>query len=107
MLIIMALLQGVEIKEKFGCIIEFTTEQKVIIKDKFCIIFKDKEHYFEAIDIKVGGKDLIIKAKEVGYWGNYFNRMKDLDLRDLIALEVYPITREEKIAEINQQSGWC
>lgn len=70
---------------------------------------KHKEHYFKVINVKVdrSDKDLLrILAKETGYWWSRFDNIKKSNIGELVGLGVCEITDEDKIREINKQSGW-
>ncbi len=66
-----------------------------------------ENHYFEVTDILINGKNLEVKAIEVGYWCNKFDRKNDFDLRNLIGLELTKVEDLTTIKKINEMSVWC
>lgn len=76
--------------------------------DLFEIKLYDKYYYFEAESIKVIGELLEVQAVETGYWADKLSNLKqDIDLRDIIDIEVFPIKDEAKIKQIHEASCWC
>lgn len=90
-----------------GFYIDFISTENVIKDDMFKIVYEDKSHYFKATDISIVDKNLKISARETGYWGNKFDRMSDLDIRNLIDLPIIKETDENIIANIRTQSTYC
>ena len=80
-----------------GIYITFNSSDNIKKNDLFEIKLYDKYYYFEAESIKVIGKLLEVQATETGYWANKLSNLKqDIDLRDVIDVEVFPIKDEKK-----------
>ena len=80
-----------------GIYITFNSSDNIKKNDLFEIKLYDKYYYFEAESIKVIGKLLEVQATETGYWANKLSNLKqDIDLRDAIDVEVFPIKDEKK-----------
>lgn len=91
-----------------GIYITFNSSDNIKKNDLFEIKLYDKYYYFEAESIKVIGKLLEVQATETGYWANKLSNLKqDIDLRDVIDVEVFPIKDEKKIAQIRDAACWC
>lgn len=100
-------IQNVEMSEKNGVTITFTSYDPVNIGSKLFILLHGMEHYFEVKNITVNEKNIRLfhyKAKEVGSWYRRFEKMKDFDIRNLLNVELHEITNIDKIKEINKQS---
>jgi len=84
-------IENVEMQDKIGVtIIEISSNKIIPIRSKLILLYDNKEHYFEVINVRTRNTFLHIKAKEIGYWCDRFNseRMKNLDIRQLIGLEI-------------------
>lgn len=91
-----------------GIYITFNSGDNVKKNDLFEIKLYNKYYYFEAESIKVIGELLEVQAVETGYWADELSNLKqDIDLRDIIDIEVFPIKDEAKIKQIHEASCWC
>lgn len=91
-----------------GIYITFNSGDNAKKNDLFEIKLYDKYYYFEAESIKVIGELLEVQAVETGYWADKLSNLKqDIDLRDIIDIEVFPIKDEAKIKQIHEASCWC
>lgn len=91
-----------------GIYITFNSGDNVKKNDLFEIKLYNKYYYFEAESIKVIGELLEVQAVETGYWADKLSNLKqDIDLRDIIDIEVFPIKDEAKIKQIHEASCWC
>jgi ABC-type uncharacterized transport system substrate-binding protein len=102
----------ISINSKNGSNIKFETNDNVTISNLFKLTHPYKEyqhpHYFQCTNIEVGSDNqLVIEAKEVGYWARKFDRITDLDIRTVIGLEVTKIIDPEQIKKVNEASCWC
>jgi hypothetical protein len=90
-----------------GTLIEtYLQHLNINIGAKLSLTLEDKEYYFEVSELETSGGNLIVRARQVGYYNKIKNK-KNLDLRSLIGLEVSIITDPEVINEINQESRYC
>lgn len=92
---------------KGGLYINYISIENVIKGSNISLKFEDENHYFEVTDILINGKNLEVKAIEVGYWCNKFDRKNDFDLRNLIGLELTKVEDLTTIKKINEMSVWC
>lgn len=90
-----------------GLYVTFVTSENVTKGTLFEVNVDDKWHTFEATDISIQGKDLLVKGKEYGYWANKLDRDKDLDLRNLVDRDVALITDVERISKLHEEACWC
>lgn len=90
-----------------GVYIEYISSDNVVKDSYLKLTYKESTHYFQVSSIELDGKNLKISAREVGYYARKFDRMKDLDMRDLIGLEVIKVDDKESISKINEMSCWC
>jgi len=96
------------INTKNGSVIKFETPENTTLNNLFKVSYNSKNHYFQSTNIEIGqDNQLIVEAKEVGYWARKFDRLPDLDIRTIIGLSVIKITDPLEIKSINETSCWC
>lgn len=92
--------------------IKFETNDNVKLSNLFNLIHNYKEnnytHSFECVNIEIGADNqLIVEAKEVGYYARRFDKIPELDIRTVVGLDVVKITDIDQIRKINEASCWC
>ncbi len=90
-----------------GLYITFETPNNMVKDNVISIVVDDKTKTFQVTSVSIKGENLLVEAKEYGYWANKLSRDKNLDLRRLINLEVFSITDEARLKELYTQSCWC
>ena len=94
-------------KVKNGTYITFETIVNVSIGNYVDIEFNNDMHHFEIMDISIKGENLLVDARESGYYARKFDNIKDFDLRKLIGSDIYLVDDVEQIKKIKEQSCWC
>jgi hypothetical protein len=70
--------------------------------------FKGEKHYFTLFSIYACNSTWIkYKLKEVGYWANFFYKMKKLDIRELVNMELSLVSDLDTLNKIEKESHWC
>lgn len=94
-------------KIRGGVYIEYTSKDNVVTGSNLEMVYEDKKHYFEVVDVSISGKDLAIKAKEVGYFANNFHQKPDFDIRTLVGKSLRKVEDKDTIAKIHEMNLWC
>ena len=94
-------------KVKNGTYITFETNVNITIGKYIDVIFEEKIHHFETLDISIKGDNLMVDACEIGYYATKFDNINDFDLRKLIDSDIYLVDDAEQIKKIREQSCWC
>lgn len=89
-----------------GTYIAFRTSEN-LKKDDLVRLEIQGQHYFKVTDIAIIEKELLVSARETGYWANALERKDNFDIRNLIDLKVTLITDTEVIQRINKEACWC
>lgn len=90
-----------------GLYITFNSKENVKQGDYMNLLYPEKSSPFKVVGVKVVGDLLEISAREAGYYAWKLEKLPNLDLRSLVGLEVLPITDENEIKKIKEQSCWC
>lgn len=91
-----------------GSEIKFTTEDNVSIGSSFKMPVENRFHYYEATSVELGdNNNLIVTAKEVGYWARKLDRYPDFNLRNIVGLKVEQMTGIEELKKLREASCWC
>jgi hypothetical protein len=90
-----------------GVYIDYISSENVIKGSIVELDFENKKHYFEVTNITINGKDLEVKAKEIGFWVIKFDNTLDFNLKKLVGLSVSRVEDKENISKIREMSGWC
>jgi len=93
-------------------IIKFETNDNVTLSSLFRLTHNYKEnnytHSFQCVNIELGSDNqLIVEAKEVGYYARRFDKIPELDIRTVVGLDVVKVTDIDQIRKINEASCWC
>lgn len=90
-----------------GIYITFLTNENINKNQYVKVVVNGKSYPFMVSDVVIEGKDLLVSAREVGYWAQKLDREENFDLRTLIDLDVELVTDSKKIEDIITQSCWC
>ena len=90
-----------------GVYIEFISEDNIVKDANVELTYKNGCHYFNVTDIEIEGKNLKVKAVEVGYYASKFDHKENFDLREIIGLPIMPVTDPKTISKIFEMSCWC
>ena len=99
--------ESIEIDRQMGVIIKTVSVDDISIGTTLSILYDEKEHYFEIININTDGIGTIsVKAKEIAYWCNRFDHIK-VDIRNLLYKDIQKVTDDEKLKQIAKENCWC
>jgi len=69
--------------------------------------YNGKSHHFKVSDVEILGENLLVSAREVGYYKNKFDQDSNFDLRSIIGSHIVLVSDANVIKQINEQSSWC
>ena len=98
-------IENIEIEGK-KCIIEFLSPDFLFMHDMLVIIYHNEPRYFVIEKIRTSGALLSVTAEEIGYY-NKLSKVKDLDIRHLLGLEIDKVTDLSIIKKVNEESRFC
>jgi len=91
---------------KTSLTVGFFSAENVVRESYFKIKINEKQYDFQVVGIKAEGSFLKITAKEVGYWATTLDK-QGTDLRTLIGVAIEPVTDEQEIKQIKENSSYC
>jgi co-chaperonin GroES (HSP10) len=90
-----------------GVYIDFSTKESMSTGTILALEKDGETHYFNVAQIRVEGDNLLVTAKEVGYWAKKFDQIENFDIRSLIGTDLTVITDKAMLAKVNKMSCWC
>lgn len=90
-----------------GLYIRFKSDENLVVGNILKINYHGSEYSFEVFEIETYNSELIVQAKENGYWGQSLRNDKNIDLRNLVGIDVLLVTDKTEIERIAKESNWC
>lgn len=98
---------GAKIRQGDSILTVKVADNSLKVRDMLGIVYKNKEYCFNVVSVEVSEDEVfyIITAHEVGYY-SLLSKQGTID-REILKLEPYLITDEQKIRQINNENTYC
>ena len=107
-LVVKASIKSGEKRGGSGCLIEFRSDEIIMLGNLFKMMYQEKDHYFKTIEVEADlGSGVKVVAKETGYYHRLFDNDKKFDIRSIIGKEVEIVTDSAEISKVEKDASLC